>query len=164
MTTAQQTLGFAPAPYKTRKALLLDEVERIMPWAQFVALIAPYYPLEVMLRVHCLQLWWSLGDLQAQEELYECPTARTFARFDGTAVMPDKTTILRFRHLLEKHGLAEKLLAQRGLLLRRGILVYATIIAAPSSTKNKEGKRDEEMHQTSKGRQWHFGMKTHTDG
>ena len=183
MTASQQTLGFAPAPYKTRRAQFLDEMERIVPWAQLVALIAPYYPpegkrafggrpaypLEVMLRVHCLQLWWNLGDLQAQEELYESSTARTFARLDGAAVMPDETTILRFRHLLEKHGLAEKIfakvndmLAQQGLLLRRGTLVDATIIAAPSSTKNKEGKRDEEMHQTRKGKQYHFGMKAHT--
>ena len=122
-----------------------------------------------MLRVHCLQLWWNLGDEQAQEELYECPTSRTFARLDGAAVMPDETTILRFRHLLEKHNLAERIfalvnerLAQHGLLLKRGTLVDATIIAAPSSTKNKEGKRDEEMHQTRKGGQWHFGMKAHT--
>ena len=183
MTAAQQTLGFAPAPYKTRKARFLEEMERIVPWAQLVALIAPYYPpegkralggrpaypLEVMLRVHCLQLWWNLGDEQAQEELYECPTSRKFARLDGAAVMPDETTILRFRHLLEKHGLAEKIfarvnemLAERGLLLRRGTLVDATIIAAPSSTKNRQGKRDEEMHQTQKGGQWHFGMKAHT--
>ena len=183
MTASQQTLGFAPAPYKTRKARFLEEMERIVPWAQLLALIAPYYPpegkralggrpaypLEVMLRVHCLQLWWNLGDERAQEELYECPTSRAFARLDGAAVMPDETTILRFRHLLETHDLAGQVFAlvneqleQRGLLLKRGTLVDATIIAAPSSTKNKQGKRDEEMHQTQKSGQWHFGMKAHT--
>ena len=183
MTTAQQTPEFAPAPYKTRKARFLDEMERIVPWAQFVALIAPYYPpegkralggrpaypLEVMLRVHCLQIWWNLGDLQTQEELYEGFSARSFTKLDGAATIPDETTILRFRHLLERHGLAEKIfawvnemLSQRGLLLRRGTLVDATIIAAPGSTKNKEGKRDEEMGHTCKGKQWYFGMKAHT--
>lgn len=180
--TAQRTLGFA-APYKTRKARFLEEMERIVPWAQLVALIEPFYPpagkraqggrpawpLEVMLRIHCLQLWWNLGDLQAQEELYESPTFRAFARLDGVAHMPDETTILRFRHLLEKHALADKIfalvnknLADQGLFARTGTLVDATIIAAPSSTKNKDGKRDEEMHQTQKGKQWHFGMKAHT--
>ena len=196
--TAQRTLGFAPAPYKTRKARFLEEMERIVPWAQLVAPIKPFYhpagkrtqgdgallrlgaakprregcpayPLEVMLRIHCLQLWWNLGDLQVQEELYESPTFRAFARLDGATLMPDETTILRFRHLLEKHALTEKIfalvnknLADQGLFARTGTLVAATIIAAPSSTKNKDGKRNEEMHQTQKGKQWYFGMKAHT--
>lgn len=121
-----------------------------------------------MLRIHCLQLWWNLSDPAMEEELHERPLYRRFAGLDGAARMPDETTILRFRHLLEKHQLAPQVLAaintglaQQGLMLKTGTIVDATIIAAPSSTKNKEGERDPEMHQTKKGKQWHFGMKAH---
>jgi IS5 family transposase len=121
-----------------------------------------------MLRIHCLQLWWNLSDPAMEEELHERPLYRRFAGLEGAARMPDETTILRFRHLLEKHELAPEVLgtinaslAQHGLMLKTGTVVDATIIAAPSSTKNKSGERDPEMHQTKKGKQWHFGMKAH---
>jgi IS5 family transposase len=121
-----------------------------------------------MLRIHCLQLWWNLSDPAMEEELHERPLYRRFVGLEGVARMPDETTILRFRHLLEKHQLAPQVLAtintglaQQGLLLKSGTVVGATLIAAPSSTKNKDGERDPEMHQTKKGNQWHFGMKAH---
>jgi IS5 family transposase len=121
-----------------------------------------------MLRIHCLQLWWNLSDPAMEEELHERPLYRRFVGLEGAARMPDETTILRFRHLLEKHELAPQVLgtinaglAQHGLMLKTGTVVDATIIAAPSSTKNKSGERDPEMHQTKKGKQWHFGMKAH---
>jgi IS5 family transposase len=121
-----------------------------------------------MLRIHCLQLWWNLSDPAMEEELHERPLYRRFAGLEGAARMPDETTVLRFRHLLEKHELAPQVLgtinaglAQHGLMLKTGTVVDATIIAAPSSTKNKSGERDAEMHQTKKGKQWHFGMKAH---
>jgi IS5 family transposase len=121
-----------------------------------------------MLRIHCIQLWWNLSDPAAEEELHERPLYRRFVGLDGAARLPDETTILRFRHLLEKHELAPQVLAiinaglsQQGLMLKTGTVVDASIIAAPSSTKNKGGQRDPEMHQTKKGNQWHFGMKVH---
>ena len=177
----QFTLGLDPLPKKTRKEVLLDEMNQVVPWAVLVSLIAPFargahqalggrppFPIETMLRIHCLQLWWNLSDPAMEEELHERPLYRRFAGLDGAARMPDETTILRFRHLLEKHQLAPQVLAaintglaQQGLMLKTGTIVDATIIAAPSSTKNKEGERDPEMHQTKKGNQWHFGMKAH---
>ncbi len=127
-----------------------------------------------MLRIHCLQLWWNLSDPAIEEELHERPLYRRFVGLDGAARLPDESTILRFgktpspRHLLEKHQLAPQVLAtinaglaHQGLLLKIGTVVDATIIAAPSSTKNCSGERDPEMHQTKKGNQWHFGMKAH---
>ena len=121
-----------------------------------------------MLCIHCLQPWWNLSDPAMEEELYERPLYRRFAGLDGAARMPDETTILRLRHLLEKHQLAPQVLAtinaglaQQGLMLKTGTTVDATTIAALSSTKNKEGERDPEMHQTKKGNQWHFGMTVH---
>jgi IS5 family transposase len=121
-----------------------------------------------MLRIHCLQLWWNLSDPAMEEELHERPLYREFAKLAGVPRIPDETTILRFRHLLEKHDLAAKVLttinaglAQLGLLLKTGTIVDASIIAAPSSTKNKDGERDPEMHQTKKGNQFYFGMKSH---
>jgi IS5 family transposase len=117
---------------------------------------------------HCLQLWWNLSDPAMEEELHERPLYRRFAGLEGAARMPDETTILRFRHLLEKQQLAPQVLgiinaglAQHGLMLKTGTVVDATIIAAPSSTKNSSGERDPEMHQTQKGNEWHFGMKAH---
>ena len=182
MTANQQTLGFPPAPRKTRKARFLEQLNLIVPWADLIALIAPYYPpegkrawggrpaypLEVMLRIHLVQITSNIGDLMMEEFLYDVPLYRRFALLDGAAVMPDETTIMRFRHLLEKHNLAERVFAlvnaqleQHELLLRRGTIVDATFLEASSSTKNKEGQRDPEMHQAKKGEDWHFGAKVH---
>ncbi|MFZ2990414.1 IS5 family transposase [Ideonella sp.] len=177
----QMIFGLDPLPKKTRKEVFLDEMNEVVPWGKLVALIQPHargahqalggrppFPIEAMLRIHCLQLWWNLSDPSMEEELHERPLYRRFAGLDGAARMPDETTILRFRHLLEKHELAPKILAtinaglaQQGLMLKTGTVVDATIIAAPSSTKNKDGERDPEMHQAKKGNQWHFGMKAH---
>ncbi|MFO1250834.1 MAG: IS5 family transposase [Inhella sp.] len=177
----QITLGLDPLPKKTRKEVFLDEMNRVVPWPALVALIQPHargahqalggrppFPIEAMLRIHCLQLWWNLSDPAMEEELHERPLYRRFVGLEGAARLPDETTILRFRHLLEKHQLAPQVLAtinaglaQQGLLLKTGTLVDATLIAAPSSTKNSKGERDPEMHQTKKGNQWHFGMKAH---
>jgi IS5 family transposase len=177
----QMTFGLDPLPKRTRKEVFLDEMNRVVPWAALVALIQPHargahqalggrppFPIETMLRIHCLQLWWNLSDPAMEEELHERPLYRRFVGLEGAARMPDETTILRFRHLLEKHELAPQVLgtinaglAQHGLMLKTGTVVDATIIAAPSSTKNKTGERDPEMHQTKKGNQWHFGMKAH---
>jgi len=177
----QMTFGLDPLPKKTRKEVFLDEMNQVVPWAVLVALIQPQargarqalggrppFPIETMLRIHCLQLWWNLSDPAMEEELHERPLYRRFVGLEGAARMPDETTILRFRHLLEKHELAPQVLgainaglAQHGLMLKTGTVVDATIIAAPSSTKNKTGERDPEMHQTKKGNQWHFGMKAH---
>jgi IS5 family transposase len=175
----QITLGLDPLPKKTRKEVFLDEMNQVVPWAELVTLIQPHargahqalggrppFPIETMLRIHCLQLWWNLSDPAMEEELHERPLYRRFAGLEGAARVPDESTILRFRHLLEKHQLASQLLAtinaglaRQGLMLKTGTVVDATIIAAPSSTKNKDGERDPEMHQTKKGQQWHFGMK-----
>jgi IS5 family transposase len=177
----QTNFGFDPLLKKTRKEVFLDEMNHVVPWSELVALITshargahqalggrPPFPVEVMLRIHCLQLWWNLSDPAMEEELHERPLYRQFAGLAGSRRIPDETTILRFRHLLEKHKLAPKLLktinaglAAQGLMLKTGTLVDATLIAAPSSTKNSTGTRDPEMHQTKKGNQWHFGMKAH---
>ena len=177
----QDTLGFDPLLKKTRKAVFLEEMDRVVRWAALVGLIQPYargahqalggrppFAVETMLRIHCLQLWWNLSDPAMEEELHDRPLYREFISLAGAARLPDETTILRFRHLLEKHDLAPQVLAtinaalsQQGLLLKTGTLVDATLIAAPSSTKNKNGERDPEMHQAKKGNQWHFGMKAH---
>ncbi|EPM7261709.1 IS5 family transposase [Pseudomonas aeruginosa] len=177
----QITLGLEPLPKKTRKEIFLAEMNQVVPWATLVKLIQPHargahqalggrppFPIETMLRIHCLQLWWNLSDPAMEEELHERPLYRRFVGLEGAARMPDETTILRFRHLLEKQQLAPQVLAtinaglaQQGLMLKTGTVVDATIIAAPSSTKNKDGERDPEMHQTKKGNQWHFGMKAH---
>jgi IS5 family transposase len=177
----QMNFGLDPLPKKTRKEIFLDEMNLVVPWRELVTLIQkhargahqtlggrPPFPIETMLRIHCLQLWWNLSDPAMEEELHERPLYRRFACLEGAARMPDETTILRFRHLLEKHELAPKImtvinagLARQGLILKTGTVVDATIIAAPSSTKNKDGERDPEMHQTQKGNQWHFGMKAH---
>ena len=163
---------------RTRRREFLEQMERVVPWAALVALIAPYYPegrtgrppfaLETMLRVHFVQQWFSLSDPAMEEAFFDVPLYREFARLDAHGRMPDESTILRFRHRLEKHKLAEGILAtvndllrSQGLLLKEGSAVDATLIAAPSSTKNKEGKRDSEMHSSKKGNQWHFGMKAH---
>ena len=177
----QITLGLDPLHKKTRKEVFLEEMNKVVPWQALVALIQPHargahqalggrppFAVETMLRIHCLQLWWNLSDPAMEEELHERPLYRRFVGLDGAARLPDESTILRFRHLLEKHQLAPQVLgtinaglAHQGLLLKTGTVVDATIIAAPSSTKNSSGARDPEMHQTKKGNQWHFGMKAH---
>jgi len=165
----------------TRREKFLAEMDKVVPWAELAAVIEPYYPkatsaggrpaagLERMLRIHCLQLWFNLSDPAVEEALYDSLAMRSFVEIDlGREPVPDETTVMRFRHLLEEHQLGAKIfeevgrvLLKRGLRLSKGTIVDATIIAAPSSTKNAEGERDPEMHQTKKGNQWHFGMKAH---
>jgi IS5 family transposase len=165
----------------TRREKFLAEMNEVVPWAELVALIEPHYPragdaggrpavgLERMLRMHCLQLWFNLSDPAVEEALYELASMRAFVGIDlGREPVPDETTAMRFRHLLEKNGLGKKIfeavgkvLRKKGLALSKGTIVDATIISAPSSTKNQDGKRDPEMHQTAKGKQWYFGMKAH---
>jgi len=162
---------------KTRREVFLAEMELVVPWKALLKVIEPHYPvagrgrrpypLQAMLRVHLMQNWFALSDPAMEEALYEIASLRTFAGL-GLETIPDETTILNFRHLLEANDLAEDIfkqvnahLARKGLLLKRGSIVDATIIAAPSSTKNSAGERDPEMHQTKKGNQWHFGMKAH---
>ncbi|MET3465039.1 IS5 family transposase [Variovorax atrisoli] len=162
---------------KTRREVFLGEMELVVPWKALLKVIEPHYPvagrgrrpypLQAMLRVHLMQNWFALSDPAMEEALYEIASLRSFAGL-GLEAIPDETTILNFRHLLEASDLAEDIfkqvnahLARKGLLLKRGSIVDATIIAAPSSTKNESGERDPEMHQTKKGNQWHFGMKAH---
>jgi IS5 family transposase len=163
----------------TRRERFLAEMDQVIPWQRLVALVEPHYPkaglgrqpheLERMLRIYFLQQWFNLSDPQAEDSIYDSESMRRFARVElGDDKIPDETTILRFRHLLEEHGLTEgifeavkDLLAERRLLLRAGTIVDATIIAAPSSTKNATGTRDPEMRQTRKGKSWYFGMKLH---
>jgi IS5 family transposase len=163
----------------TRRAAFLADMERVVPWSELCAVIAPFYPkgeggrptvgLERMLRIYFLQQWFNLSDPAVEEAIYDSAAMRRFVGIDlGREAAPDETTIVRFRHLLEKHSLGKKLAEQvqrhleaQGLKVARGTIVDATIIAAPSSTKNKDQKRDPDMHQTRKGNQWHFGMKAH---
>lgn len=176
-------MSFADAEYagkrkKTRREVFLEEMDKVVPWQALLKVIEPFYPLagrgrrpyalEAMLRVHLMQNWFALSDPAMEEALYEIASLRNFAGLKLSEPIPDETTILNFRHLLEEHELAEDILkavnahlARKGLLLKRGSIVDATIIAAPSSTKNAEGERDPEMHQTKKGNQWFFGMKAH---
>ena len=175
------TTGFERKTKRTRKREFLDEMNLVVPWAELVSLIAPHSPtrsakggrppfaVETMLRIHFLQQWFNLSDPAMEEALYDTPMFREFAGLDmGEDRLPDESTILRFRHLLEAHNLSLQILATvnatlmaKGLLLKQGTVVDATLIAAPSSTKNQDGERDPEMHQTKKGNQWHFGMKAH---
>ena len=174
----QAALDLKLSVKKTRKHEFLEQMERVVPWAALVALIAPHYPegrtgrppfaLETMLHVHFLQQWFSLSDPAMEEAFFDVPLHHEFAQLDAHGRLPDESTILRFRHRLEEHKLADGILAtvndllsSQGLLLRQGSAVDATLIAAPSSTKNKDGKRDPEMHSSKKGNQWHFGMKAH---
>ena len=176
-------ISFADAEHagkrkKTRREIFLEEMELVVPWKALVKLIEPHYPvagrgrrpypLESILRVHLMQNWFALSDPAMEEALYEIASLRSFARLSLNEPIPDETTILNLRHLLEANDLAEDILklvnthlSRKGLLLKRGSIVDATIIAAPSSTKNSTGQRDPEMHQTKKGNQWHFGMKAH---
>jgi IS5 family transposase len=164
---------------RTRREIFLAEMEQVVPWNALLALIEPHYPktgrpgrqpysLSTMLRVHFLQQWYALSDPAMEEALVDTAVMRRFARLSGLDNIPDETTILNFRRLLETHGLAGRIfervnahLARKGQSLRAGTIVDATIIAAPSSTKNQDGKRDPQMHQTKKGNQWYFGMKAH---
>ena len=163
----------------TRREQFLAEMDAVIPWARLEALIEPHYPkagdgrpprrLDLMLRIYFLQQWYALSDPQAEEMLYDSEAMRAFARLDlSREAAPDETTILNFRHLLERHQLTaqlfaavRELLAERRLLLTTGTIADATIISAPSSTKNATKSRDPEMHQTKKGNQWYFGMKVH---
>jgi transposase, IS5 family len=177
-TLAAQT-GFEKYGRKSKREQFLDEMERIVPWAELQALVEPYYPkgengrppvgLSIMLCVYFLQQWFNLSDPGAEEALYESPVVRRFAGVDlGRAPAPDETTILQFRHRLERHDLGGAMLERvnqylesRGIRINRSTIVDATIIHAPSSTKNGSGERDPEMHQTRKGKQWYFGLKAH---
>ena len=176
--------SFSQAEYagkkkRTRRDKFLAEMEMVVPWTRLVDRLAPLYPkgergrppigLERMLRVYFLQQWYGLADEALEDALYDSQALRGFAGIElNCDPVPDATTVLHFRHWLEKHELTKSLfdevsalLAERGLLMRQGTIVDATIIAAPSSTKNKEKARDPEMHQTKKGNQWYFGMKAH---
>ena len=174
----QSSLDLNLSNKKTRKREFLFEMDRVVPWAALVELIAPYYPegkngrppfaLETMLRVHFMQQWFGLSDPAMEEAFFDIPLYREFAKLDAHGRLPDESTILRFRHRLEEHKLAEQILAtvnelltSKGLLLKVGTAVDATLIAAPTSTKNKDKARDPEMHSSKKGNQWYFGMKAH---
>jgi IS5 family transposase len=163
----------------TRRERFLAEMDVVIPWDRLIALIEPYYPqagngrqplgLAKMLRIYFMQQWFNLSDPQAEDAIYDSESMRRFARVElGDDVVPDETTILRFRHLLEQHHLTaaifaavKELLAEKRLTLKSGTIVDATIIAAPSSTKNATGTRDPEMKQGRKGKSWYFGMKLH---
>jgi len=176
-------VSFAEAEYEhkrrqTRRELFLAEVDKLIPWKRLESRIKrhyfknktgrPAYPLPVMFRVHCLQLIYNYSDPAMEDALYEIESLRRFAGLRLIERIPDETTILNFRHLLETHGLGRSLFEEinahlnaKGYVLRQGSIVDATLIEAPSSTKNSSGKRDPEMHQTRKGKQWYFGMKLH---
>ncbi len=163
----------------TRRERFLAEMDAVIPWSRLLALIEPHYPkagngtqpkpMEQMLRIYFMQNWFNLSDPQAEDSLYDIESMRRFAGIELLGHdIPDETTILRFRHLLEQHQLTERifaeirsLLEEKRLLLKSGTIVDATIIAAPPSTKNEQKGRDPEMHQTKKGKDWHFGMKAH---
>ena len=169
------------AKKRTKREKFLAEMDVVVPWQALSALIEPHYPktsskggrppypLATMLRIHLMQQWYSLSDPAMEDALIEVPTMRRFAGIDMLSDrIPDETTILAFRHLLEKHNLGEQIfetvkahLKDRGMAMKQGTIIDATLIAAPSSTKNKAGERDPEMHQTKKGNQWYFGMKIH---
>jgi IS5 family transposase len=178
MTLAHQA-EFQQYSEKTRREQFLEEMDAVMPWGELLALAAPHYSkgemgrkpvgLEIMLRVYFLQQWFALSDPGVEDALYESPVLRRFAGIDlGRAPVPDETTILNFRHLLEAYALCGQMLdavnvylAGKGIRITTGTIVDATIIHAPSSTKNESRQRDPEMHQTKKGNQWYFGMKAH---
>src|SRR5450759_547537 len=177
-TLAEQT-GFQRYSKKTRRAVFLDEMEQVVPWSDLGSLVEPHYPkagngrrpvgIDRMLRIYFLQQWFNLSDPAVEEALYDSPLMRQFAQIDlGNEPVPDETTVCKFRHLLEEHNLGGAMLEtvnlhleSRGIKITTGTIVDATIIHAPSSTKNREQKRDPEMHQTKKGNEWYFGMKAH---
>jgi transposase, IS5 family len=173
------TAGFERYAKTTRRAAFLAEMEQVVPWRELCRLIEPVYPkpgngrppvgLERILRIYFLQQWFNLSDPAVEEALYESVSMRSFVGIDlGREPVPDETTVCRFRHLLEQHDLGRRLFEEvhrylegKGLKIARGTIVDATIISAPSSTKNAEKARDPDMHQTKKGNQWYFGMKAH---
>lgn len=176
----QASLNLPSSSKRTRKREFLDSMDRVVPWRDLVALIEPFAPesgrrgqrpfdVEVMLRIHFLQQWFNLSDPAMEEALHDVPLFLDFTGLTNWGdALPSDSSILRFRRLLEQHKLADQildtvnsLLTHQGLLLKAGTVVDATLIAAPSSTKNKDGKRDPEMHQSKKGNQWFFGMKAH---
>ena len=179
----QQTLaahaGFEKYGRKSRRELFLDEMEQVVPWSDLESLVEPHYPkagngrrpvgLGIMLRTYFVQQWFNLSDPGVEEALYDSAGLRRFVGVDlGRAPAPDQTSVCRFRHLLETHDLGGAVLdavnhhlASKGIRITTGTIVDATIIHAPSSTKNQSGERDPEMHQTRKGNQWYFGMKAH---
>jgi transposase, IS5 family len=177
--TTFASLAWASKRKITRRERFLAEMDRVIPWERLVALIEPHYKncgrgrrpmdLATMLRIYFLQHWFDLSDPAAEDALYDSESMRRFVRVElGEDTIPDESTILRFRHLLEEHELTKamfeeigSLLEEKGLLVKQGTIVDATIIAAPSSTKNKQKARDPEMRQTRKGKSWHFGMKVH---
>ena len=171
-------LEYANKKRKTRREKFLERMDSLIPWQKLEKKIRrhypkrgrgrPPYPLSVMLRVHCIQLFYNLSDPAMEDMLYEIESVRRFVGLRLSGPLPDETTILKFRHLLEKHNLGTKLfeainqhLADNDLMLKEGTIVDASIIASPTSTKNRDGARDPEMHQTKKGNEWHFGMKMH---
>ena len=173
------TNGFEKHRKQTRKAEFLSRMDKLVPWAELCAVIEPFYPkagngrppigLERILRMYFIAHWFNLADEACEDALYDIVAFRDFCRIDlGREGVPDATSLLGFRHLLEEHKLGAamfakvgELLQANGLRLSGGTIVDATIVSAPSSTKNKEKARDPEMHQTKKGNQWHFGMKVH---
>lgn len=182
--TKQRSLaesGYERRPKATKRQRFLSEMDAVIPWSRLVALVDPAqpkrserggrvaFPTETMLRIHFMQQWFALSDPGMEEALHDIPALRAFAGLDaGSDLIPDESSILRFRHRLNQHGLADQLLAEvnallseQGLLLRQGTIVDATLINAPSSTKNQDRARDPEMHSAKKGNQWYFGMKAH---
>ena len=173
------SLAYENKKKKTRREKFLEEMDKVIPWEEVLKDIKRYYPkagngrkpmpLKRMLKIYFMQQWYKLSDPAMEDALYDSESLRRFAEIDlETEIIPDETTILHFRHLLEKHELTKKMfektrqyLSDRGLLLREGTIVDATIINAPSSTKNQDKTRDKEMKQTKKGNQWYFGMKAH---
>jgi IS5 family transposase len=173
------SLAYENKKKKTRREKFLEEMNQVIPWQELLQIINKYYPvagngrhpipMERMLRVYFMQQWYGLSDPAMEDALYDIESMRQFADIDiEVDVIPDETTILHFRHLLERHDITKQIfektkryLSEKGLLLREGTIVDATIINAPSSTKNQERTRDKEMHQTKKGNQWYFGMKAH---
>ena len=175
----QHSLGLGMTAKRTRRREFLDEMEKVVPWADLVALVSPYLPEgkrgrppfspETMLRIHFMQQWFALSDPAMEEALHDMPVFREFAGLEAwDERLPDESTILRFRHVLEKHKLAAQILqtvnnvlSAKGVMLKSGTVADATLIPAPSSTKNSSGERDPEMKQSRKGQQWYFGMKCH---
>ena len=171
--------GFERYTKKTRRAIFLEEMEQVVPWRELCALVEPHYPkpgngrppvgVERMLRIYFLQQWFNLSDPAVEEALYDSAVMRQFVGIDlGHEPVPDETTVCKFRHLLEEHQLGEQILGTvnlhlqaQGVRITTGTIVDATILHAPSSTKNREQQRDPEMHQTKKGNAWYFGMKAH---
>lgn len=180
----EKQMSFAQAEFAgkkriTRREKFLGDMEKVVPWGRLVGVVEPHYPkgergrppvgIERMLRIYFLQQWYALSDEALEDAIYDSQAMRSFAGIDlSVEAVPDATTLLNFRHLLEKHGLTKAIFEQVGamleekkLLMREGTIVDATIIAAPSSTKNQSKERDPQMHQTKKGNQWYFGMKAH---